>query len=161
MRRPPERHARPGTRVRTAGFTLLELMIVLLIMGAVAAVAVPMAVPRQASGTAATEQDLVGIFAAARREAVARATATTLHLELTSGTFVLLAERSTSPEADTLRVGAIRLPPGVSLAGGRQGWARAAFDALGRTHGDRLYIIAEGERRELLLDLASAARPLR
>lgn len=126
------------------GFTLVELLVVLLILGVVGGVAVPALQGRRTAGARASAEGLAVVAAAGRRAALARGEVVVVRVELATGAFWLL--RRGPAAADTLRRGRVPLAPGTRVEGGRDGWATITFDALGRARADPLAVADAGER---------------
>ena len=139
------------------GFTLVDVLVVLVIIGMTAAVVVPAIRPPAAAGAAAAARALVEAYGAAERAALTEGISHTLTLEMTTGKYAVLAEVAPHLPADTLRAGILPLSAGTHLTGGRDGWARATFDPLGRARGDRVTISHDAEEYAVGVDPWTAA----
>lgn len=118
-------------RATRRGFTLVELIVVLAILGIVVAVAAPAL--RRVDGDAPrdTAAELAAAVAKASTAAARRGAPVRLELELATGAWTLWSEDPPRGES-RLAADTIRLAAGARLEGGRDGWATATFDALGR-----------------------------
>jgi prepilin-type N-terminal cleavage/methylation domain-containing protein len=144
-RRSPRRRGRRRMAGNREGFTLPELLTVIVVLGIAAAAAIPALRPPAERSAGAAADALRRLYADARGDAAGRGVPVVVELETAGGTFVV----RTAPEegdADTLRRGALPLPPEARLLGGRGGLARAAFDATGRARAD-LVTVVHGEVR--------------
>lgn len=139
----------------TAGFTLAELLAVLLLVGIAAAVAAPAFRPPGRSAAGAAEA-LRGVYAAARDDAAVRGELVTVSLATATGEYAVTAE-SADGDVDTLRAGALPLPPEGRIVGERSGAARAVFSPLGRARADRVAIVHGEVRHEISVDAWTGA----
>jgi prepilin-type N-terminal cleavage/methylation domain-containing protein len=137
------------------GFTLLELLVVIAIVGMLAAVAAPALRGRGDDGEVVRK--LASLYDAARGVALDRGRRVDVLLELSSGSYYVLGETSSGGDVDTVRAGRLDLPAGARLTGGRDGWARHTFDALGRARGDRLMLDDARGRHDLATDFGTGA----
>lgn len=148
-RRRAARRARAARRIRSAGLTLAELLIVLVILGMLAAVTTP-ALRRPGASAGRAAEELAGVLGAARAAAAARGDVVRVSIELATGAFLVAADADGATSPEILRAGRIALPADAQLAGGREGTARVAFHPLGRAradtlvveHEDRVYMVA-------------------
>lgn len=134
-----------------AGFTLVEVMTVVLVMGIVAAVAVPALRPPDEQGAGVAAEALLGVYAGARGEAAARGVPVRVVLETATDSFAVFAE----PEGERpllLRAGRLPMPADGSLHGGRDGRAQARFTPLGRARADRVTLAGGEGRHEVRVD---------
>ena len=138
------------------GFTLVELVVVLVFLGLAAAVAVPAFRPASERGAGPAARELARAWSAARGQAARRGSPVTVDLDLGTGSYAALAEGD-SMRLDTLEAGYLPLSPGVRLSGGDGVRARAVFDALGRARADRVRITGEGEAHEVWADVWTGA----
>jgi type II secretion system protein H len=130
-----------------AGFTLVELLVALVIIGMIAGVAVPTLRGRGGSTTEAAKE-LASIYETAREIAITRGRATLAEVDLARGSYRVLTEHQPGRPTDTLRRGTLALPGNASLSSrsARGGLARMSFDPLGRAHGDDV-VLADGKSR--------------
>jgi len=143
-RRRVARRVRAARRVRSAGLTLAELLVVLLILGMVAAVTTPaLRRPGMSAGSAA--QEIAGVLGAARAAAAARGDVVRVSIELETGAFLVAADADGAGSPKILRAGRIALPADARLTGGSEGTARAAFHPLGRARADTV-VVERGAR---------------
>ncbi|HEX2077480.1 MAG TPA: GspH/FimT family pseudopilin [Longimicrobium sp.] len=134
-----------------AGFTLVEVMTVVLVMGIVAAVAVPALRPPREQSAGAAAEALRRVYADARSESAARGVPVVVVLETATDSFAVFAE----PEAgvrQVLRAGRLPLPPDGSVLGGRDGRAHARFTPLGRARADRVTLVDGEDRLQVRVD---------
>src|SRR5690606_29037745 len=85
-RRRAARRARAARRIRSAGLTLAELLIVLVILGMLAAVTTP-ALRRPGASAGRAAEELAGAFGAARAAAAARGDVVRVSIEPPAGAF--------------------------------------------------------------------------
>lgn len=134
-----------------AGFTLVEIMTVMLVMGIAAAVAVPALRPSDEQSAGAAAETLRAVYGEARAASARRGEPVRVELETATDSFAIIAE----PEGGArrvLRAGRLPLPEDASIAGGRDGRARARFTPLGRARADRVTLIHGAERRVVEVD---------
>ena len=139
-RGPRDARRRPrsaAARRRTAGFTLVEMLAVVLVMGVAAAVAVPALRPSDEQSAGAAAERCAPSTARRARPAARRGEPVRVELETATDSFAIIAE----PEGGArglLRAGRLPLPEDASIAGGRDGRARARFTPAGpRPRGPR------------------------
>ncbi|HYH83188.1 MAG TPA: GspH/FimT family pseudopilin [Longimicrobium sp.] len=142
-------------RVRS-GFTLVELLVVLAMLAIAAAVAVPALRPPAERSAGAAADSLLHVLARARADAAARGTTVGVEVRAGDGGFSVIADGDDGGR-DTLRAGSLPLPAGGRVIGGRDGEARASFDAAGRARADRMAVTDEGGRIEIIVDPWSGA----
>lgn len=138
----------------SAGFTLMELVVVMLILGVVGAVAVPaFAVFERNEGLEAAER-LADAYREARKRATTRGTRVSVLVEGATATWALV-----EGEGSDLRVvarGALAGPGSelgirmVTAGAGRA--ALATFDALGRARADRVVFTHGGGSYTVAVD---------
>ncbi len=143
-RRRAARRARAARRIRNAGLTLAELLVVLLILGMLAAVTTP-ALRRPGASAGSAARARAGALGAARAAAAARGDVVRVSVELAPGAFLVAADADGARSPEILRAGRIALPADARLAGGSEGTARAAFHPLGRARADTL-VVERGDR---------------
>jgi len=136
--------------VNRRGFTLIEVLVVLLILGLVGGVAIPRFATR-AAGAEAVAEDLVAVLAAARSYAVDRGVTTAVALDAGSGRWVALAAPGAWGGGDTLRAGVLSLD-GAAVGPRDTGPLVVAFDALGRARGPAIDVGGEDRRYTIRVD---------
>lgn len=133
------------TSRRPGGFTLIELVVVLMILGVAGAMVVPALAGKRAAETTASE--LAAIYRAARDAAVDRAVVVTVALDLRSGRYEVFTDPAEGAAAQTIRTGTLGMSSGVRLRGeSAAGWVVTSFDPFGRARGGWVEI-ADGEER--------------
>lgn len=138
---------------RRRGYTLIEVMVVLVVLGVAASVVGPELARFVALGADRTVQDLVAAAELARDRAVVSGGTATLAIETRSGAWLIYPGVRPRADATPLASGTVRLPEGVTLAaGGSAPWAFLRFDAVGRARADRLIVSERGSQRELFVD---------
>jgi type II secretory pathway pseudopilin PulG len=127
-----------------AGFTLIETVVILTMLGIVAAVTVPSLARTLRDGADATTRDIVSLLGTAREAAATRGVQTSAAIELATGAYWVVTRPAGTGAADTIRQGRFGLPPAIRLSGGDQGWVVTVFDPLGRSRGGTLFV-SEGQ----------------
>jgi len=130
--------------VRERGFTLVELLTVLLLLGVAAAVVVPELSRGVRSGAAVAAREVEATYRSARDAAAERGVPVTVTLELATGSYVVRTALG-----DEVERGVVLRRSGVRLTGGRDGWVVARFGPLGRARADRLVVADNEERYEV------------
>ena len=150
-------------RVDRSGFTLIEIVVVLAILGVVGAAVVPQMMLRSRGGARASVRDIVSAYSLARDLAAARGVPTAVALELSSGCYWVYAEPTAATPADTVRHGALELDGSVALSGGNGRWVVTRFDPFGRTlsGGGGISISTPKELYEITVDPWTAAVDVR
>jgi type IV fimbrial biogenesis protein FimT len=140
---------RHGSR---AGFTLVEIVVVLAMLAIVAAVAAPAFRRPAERGAVAAARALRGVYAEARSQSSRRGVAVVVEIRTATGEWRLGTDPDDGTAPRTLEAGVLPLPPEGRLQGGRGGTARAAFSPLGRARADRVTITGGGVRHEVSVD---------
>lgn len=142
--------------VRSRGFTLVELLVVLVIIGTMAAVVAPALGLRPRGGARDTAERLVAVYDRARAVAVGRGVESRVTVELSTGSYSIVATpaggASGAAPADSARTGTLGVGGGSRMVGGRDGWARMTFDAMGRGHGDPVAVVDDRARHDVVTD---------
>ena len=155
-RRRAARRARAARRIRSAGLTLAELLVVLLILGLVAAVTTPaLRRPGMSAGSAA--QEIANVFGSARAAAAARGHVVRVSIELATGAFLVTADAEGARSPRVLRAGRIALPADARLTGRSEGTARATFHPLGRARADTVVVERGGRAFVVAVDAWTGA----
>jgi prepilin-type N-terminal cleavage/methylation domain-containing protein len=139
-----------------AGFTLAEMVAVVLVLGIVGAVAAPALRRPDEHGAGAAADSLRRVYAAARADAARRGEPVVVVLETATDSFAVIAE----PDAGApvpLRAGRLPLSSEGSIAGGRNGRAQARFLPTGRSRADRVTLMDGDVRREVAVDVWTGA----
>ncbi|MGH7517994.1 MAG: GspH/FimT family pseudopilin [Gemmatimonadales bacterium] len=97
---------------RRTGYTLAEVVVVLLILGIGAAVVAPAIVRGPADDLDTGSDEIIRVLETARREAVNRATSVQVRLDMTAARFAIRSVQSDSIEL--LAEGTLPLPAGVA-----------------------------------------------
>ncbi|HYT05179.1 MAG TPA: prepilin-type N-terminal cleavage/methylation domain-containing protein [Gemmatimonadales bacterium] len=134
--------------MRCRGFTLAEIVVVLALLGIIAAVAVP-AFTRLDAGDDATRAagDVVRVLHAARLAALEHAGAATVLVDPASGHYWVTLGDSGGGAAS----GAFAMPPGVTLLG-PEPRAQFLFQPTGAAAGDSLFL--KGPARTAVVTVA-------
>ncbi|HET6229763.1 MAG TPA: type II secretion system protein [Longimicrobiaceae bacterium] len=141
------------------GFTLLEMMVVLVMMGIAAAVAAPALRPPAARTVPAAVDSLVRVLARARASAARRGGR--VRVEVRDGAFAVLSDDD-EEAADTLASGTLPLPADGRVSAGTGGAASVMFDAVGRARADRIFVAGPDARVAVVLDpWSGSARAIR
>lgn len=129
----------------------MEVMAVVLVMGIVAAVAVPALRPPREQSAGAAAEALRRVYAEARSESAARGIPVVVVLETATDSFAVFAEPEPGVR-QVLRAGRLPLPPEGSVLGGREGRAHARFTPVGRARADRVTLVDGDHRLEVRVD---------
>lgn len=132
---------------RDAGFTLAEVVVVVLVLGIAAAVAAPALRRPDEHGAGAAAEALRRVYAEARGDAARRGEPVLVVLETATDSFAVFAEAAGGARL-LLRAGQLPLPAG-SILGGREGRAHARFTPLGRARADRVTLV-QGDVRHVV-----------
>jgi general secretion pathway protein H len=140
-------------QIAKAGFTLVELLVALVIIGMIAAVAVP-ALRARGGSTAEVAKELASIYETTREIAITRGRSTVTEIDLALGSYRVLTAHDAGRASDTLRRGTLALPPDgrLSSRSARGGRARMNFDPLGRAHGDDVVFADRKGRYQVVAD---------
>lgn len=134
-----------------AGFTLAEIVAVVVVLGIVATVAAPTLRPVQERSVAAAVDALRDVYADARGTAAKRGIPVRVVLETASDSFAVFAEPEGGPR-ELVRTGRLPLPEDGTVLGGRGGRAHARFTPLGRARADRVVLADGAARRAVEVD---------
>jgi prepilin-type N-terminal cleavage/methylation domain-containing protein len=136
----------------SAGFTLTEMLVVLVMMGIAAAGAVPAFRPPAERSAGAAARALRYVYADARGEAARRGTAVVVEVETATGKWRMGTDPVDGTAPRTLKVGALPLPAEGRVSGGEGGTARAVFGFTGRARAHAVTIGEGAERHEVRVD---------
>jgi len=137
------------------GFTLVEVVVVLTILGVVAAVTTPSLARMLRGGADGVAHEIVSVYGTAREAAATRGAPASVVLELATGAFWVVI--SATPVADTVRQGRLRIAHEIRLTGGHRGWVVTTFDPLGRSRGSPLFVSEGQDVHEIAADPWTAA----
>lgn len=141
-----------------AGFTLVEMVTVIVVLGIVAAVAAPALRPDRRDSGAYAARALRAAYAEARSTAARRGVPVLVVVETATDSFALFAEREgAAPEP--LRAGRLPLPAGATIVGGREGRATARFTPLGRARADAVTLVDGDQRYPVAVDAWTGDAP--
>lgn len=118
-----------------AGFTLVEVLVVLVILGLAAGVAVPPLLDVASSRESPGVEKLFGLVRSARARAVTRAEPTELIVDPIAGRYWITAERT--PESP-VATGPLAVEPGEIMS--TQPRLSLRWDARGRMYGDSILL---------------------
>ncbi len=143
------------------GYTLMEMVVVLMILAISGAVVVPALARQLRGGAEAVARELVGIYRTPRDVAAARGVPATVTLELGTGRYRVIAEPALAPAPDTVRSGTLGVTGGVRLRGGHDGWVVCTFHPYGRARCGAVVISDSEGRFEVSADAWTAAIDVR
>jgi prepilin-type N-terminal cleavage/methylation domain-containing protein len=135
-----------------AGLTLVELLVVLVLLGVMAAAVVPALDRGARTGSGVAVQAVEAVLAASREVAVARGAMVTVTIDVETGTWVVTASAHPADPGDTVRTGRLPLGDQARIENPPGGHASFTFDPLGRARGPDLVIGEPGSRHELRID---------
>ena len=135
---------------RTAGFTLIEVVVVLVLLGVVAGVTVP-AFRNTALGGPRAEVtgEVLRLLEGARSTALDRATVIRLTLDPRTGSYRI--EADSAGYRVSIREGRLSLPAGVTLEGGAD-WLAARYTPTGTAVTDTIAIVGTGGTTRISVD---------
>jgi prepilin-type N-terminal cleavage/methylation domain-containing protein len=139
------------------GFTLVEVVVVLTVLGVVAAVTTPSLARMLRGGADGVARDIVSVYGTAREAAATRGALASVVLELATGAYWVVTEPSATAAVDTLRQGRLRIAHEIRLTGGHRGWMVTTFDPLGRSRGSPLFVSEGQDVHEIAADPWTAA----
>jgi prepilin-type N-terminal cleavage/methylation domain-containing protein len=139
------------------GFTLVEVVVVLTILGVVAAVTTPSLARMLRGGADGVARDIVSVYGTAREAAATRGAPASVVLELATGAYWVVTEPSATAAVDTLRQGRLRIAHEIRLTGGHRGWVVTTFDPLGRSRSSPLFVSEGQDVHEIAADPWTAA----
>lgn len=150
-------------RVDRSGFTLIEIVVVLTILGVVGAAVVPQMVLESRNGARASVREIVSAYRTARGLAAARGMPATVAVELNTGRYWVYVEPTATTSADTVRQGTVPLDGSSALRGGDGRWVVTGFDPFGRSRSERgsITVSTSKERYEIRADPWTAAVDVR
>jgi prepilin-type N-terminal cleavage/methylation domain-containing protein len=148
---------RTVARTKWPGFTLVEVVVVLTILGVVVAVTTPSLARMLHDGADGVVREIVSVYGTAREAAATRGAPASVVLELATGAYLVVIEPSATAAVDTLRQGRLRIAPEIRLTGGHRGWLVTTFDPLGRSRGSPLLVSEGQDVREIATDPWTAA----
>ncbi len=126
---------------RRIGFTLIEIVVVLSILGMVTAVTLPAMMRSGPSDEARSAGAVAGVLQAARKAALERATSVTM--TLVPATRAYLVQADSGDRYATLAQGVLALTPGTRLADARPS-IRFTFSRASTADPDSVAVIGEG-----------------
>jgi prepilin-type N-terminal cleavage/methylation domain-containing protein len=144
---------------RQAGFTLLELIVVLVIAGVISAVTIPAfssGQPDQPAAVGASE--LVALLRSARARALTRAQPVTLRIDARTRVFTVATE--TGDSIVPIAQGIVALPRGITLGAPASG-AQFRFAPTGAARGDTLLVRGDGPAVAVWVDRWTGAPHVR
>ena len=146
-------------RVDRSGFTLIEIVVVLTIMGVVGAAVVPRIALQSRNGARASVREIASLYRTARGIAAARGMPATVVVELNTGRYWVYVEPTATTPADTVRQGNVPLDGSTALRGGDGRWVVTRFDPFGRSRSERgsITVSTGKERYEIRADPWTAA----
>ncbi|HEX7049243.1 MAG TPA: GspH/FimT family pseudopilin [Longimicrobiales bacterium] len=140
----------PSRARRPAGFTLAELVVVLLLLGVMAAVVVPaLRAPAPDSAPEAARR-IAAVLESARNAAVDRGVAVAVRFTAATGEYVVATAPWLDRAPETLGTGRLVLSPGATLH--VVGRATTVFDPLRRARGGSIIVRNGEERYEVSVD---------
>lgn len=141
----------PSPPARRAGFTLIELVVVLLILGVILGIAGPAFVLRGAAAGDDASAPVAGVLARARRTAIESARVTTVTIDPRSAR-VWVRTEGAEPNVDTTFTLALSRDSELQAPLAR---VHFTFDARGGASGEPLTVTSPGGRATISLDRAS------
>lgn len=135
-----------------AGYTLVEILVVLAVIGVAAAVAVPALRPGGTGPAGDAVEELVDLYRHGRRAAGRWGVPVRLEIDVSTGSYAMsapTADPSSRPGTEVGRAGRLRSAGRVALRGGSSGRAVATFDPRGLARADRL-VVSDGRESYLL-----------
>lgn len=151
MRRPrPPR--RPPSAPGRAGFTLVESMVVLLLLGLAAAAVVPDLQALLRPGSLAAAGELADVYVEARTMAADRGRSAIVTLDPRAGTWHVYDGVSGAPEEAVARGNLLTDRPGTRLVTADGGPAVVRFGPGGRARGPAVAAEEDGRRVEVSVD---------
>ncbi|HEX6941023.1 MAG TPA: GspH/FimT family pseudopilin [Longimicrobiales bacterium] len=138
-----------------AGFTLLEAVVVLVIIGVVAAVSAPALRSPGGDGAAAAARALAAALREARNLAAERGRAVAFHLDPRTGRYAAVTVPAPFEAPDTLRSGRLAAASGAAVLR-CDAPCVLTFDPLRRGRGGPIGVVQGDERYEVTADAWSS-----